>query len=164
MSGEAEARRPSRLTELLEVDAKVKVLEAALAKAEQERDYYRDHVGVPGTIWQKRSEAAESRVEELHVTAEHYKGRALKAEQERDEKATEAYENGYALGLAQGWEKGQARERELREALYEQWEGLHCDHCSDLVDGVCPKENTTMGCQWPKPVALQATQEDGAAK
>jgi len=66
-----------------------------------------------------------------------------KAEQERDEKATEAYENGYALGLAQGWEKGQARERELRKAIEE---------------FVAP---------WPDPKhypqlkrALQATQED----
>jgi len=49
--------------------------------------------------------------EALAAANRDYGARLDEAEQERDENATEAYENGYALGLAQGWEKSHEQER-----------------------------------------------------
>ena len=72
--------------------------------------------------------------------------RIAKAEQERDVQAVAAYENGYALGLAQGWEKAEARERELREALQQ-------------IQKTAPDRYSRDEARR----ALQATQEDGAA-
>jgi len=78
---EAEARRLSNAEWTV---WRIAELERALAKAEQERDIeagWRTFERERADSWQER---------------------AVAAEQERDEKATESYENGYALGLAHG--------------------------------------------------------------
>ncbi len=47
--------------------------------------------------------------------------------------------------------KNRAALSDAREALREQWEGAHFDHCTRLgSDGECPKER----CMWPKPAIL----------
>jgi len=81
--------------------------------------------------------------------------RIAKAEQERDVQAVAAYENGYALGLAQGWEKAEARERELQATIAD----LHASTDYRVIQ----LRDTLASVAGMARAALQATQEDGAA-